>query len=138
MRKKDLLLRVKKIGKMANSSKKRVKELRKWAKENLLDKEVVHPEFVEKIGFTSTGIKEFLNQPHKDFYTKNELLKDIITILPKSKITCDAPDTNGITNNHYYYLETNIGEHISYLVIKLTRHNNKYTLYSIVDKIKNR
>ena len=41
MRKKDLLLRVKKIGKMANSSKKRVKELRKWAKENLLDKEVV-------------------------------------------------------------------------------------------------
>ena len=123
---------------MKTGSKERIKELRAWAKDNLLDKEVNHPEFTEKIRFTNTGIKEFLNQPHKDFFAKNELLKDIVTIIQKSKVVHNAPDMKENPNNHFYYLETKIGNNPSYVVIRLTRHNNQYALYSIVDKIKNR
>ena len=123
---------------MLQVDKERIKELRAWAKENLLHKVVYHSEFSEDIRFTSTGIKEFLNQPHRDFNAKNELLKEIINIIPKSKIVGDAPDIKGNTNNHYYYLETSIGEQPSYIVIKHTRKNNQYALYSMVDRIKKR
>ena len=127
-----------KTGNMIQAQKERIKKLREWAKINLLGKEVSHPEFSEKIGFTSTGIKEFLNQPHQDYNAKNELLKEIDTIIPKSKIEYEAEDMKGNPNNHYYYLKTKIGENESFIVIRLTRHNNKYVLYSIVDKLKNR
>ena len=123
---------------MTQTAKERIKELRAWAKENLLDKEVYHPELAEIICFTSTGIKEFLNQPHKDFNAKNELLKDIDVVILKSKFVDDAEDITGNPNHHYYYLETKVEEELSYIVIRLTRHNRQYALYSIVDKIKNR
>ena len=42
------------------SQKDRIKQLRAWAKDNLLQKEIFHPDFPEKIGFSSSGIKEFL------------------------------------------------------------------------------
>ena len=119
-------------------SKERLKELRTWAKENLLGKEVYHPDFSEKIHFSSTGIKEFLNQPHKDYHAKNELIKEIHTIIPKSKLVDNAPDIHGDTNKHFYYLETEILEQSSYIVIRHTRKDNQYTLYSMVDKIRNR
>jgi len=118
--------------------KQRIKELKEWAKNNLIGKEVIHPDFSEKICFSSTGIKEYLNQPHKHFFAKNELLKEIDEIIPKSKIVYDAEDMKGNPNNHYFYLETKICENYSYIIIRLTKHNNKYTLYSMVDKIKNR
>ena len=127
-----------KTDEMRHIDKERIKELRTWAKNNLLDKQVNHHEFSEKIRFTNTGIKEFLNQPHKDYYAKNELLKDIYTTIQESKVVHNAPDAKGNTNNHYYYLETKIRDESSYIVIRHTRHNNQYALYSIVDKIKNR
>ena len=116
----------------------RAKELRAWAKENLLGKVVFHTELAENIHFTSTGIKEFLNQPHKDYHAKNELIKEIDTIIPKSKLVDDAADIHGDTNKHFYYLETKIMEQPSYIVIRHTRKDNQYTLYSMVDKIRNR
>ena len=66
---------------MQLNSRDRAKELRIWAKNNLLDKVAYHPAFKEGIHFTNSGIKEFLNQPHRDFYAKNELLKDIVAII---------------------------------------------------------
>jgi len=123
---------------MTQSQKERIKELRAWAKDNLLRKEVFHPEFPRKIGFSSSGIKEFLNQPHCNYYAKNELLLIIDTIIPNSKIVFDAQDSKGNPNHHFFYLQTTIESNPSFIVIRLTRHDNKYTLYSIVDKIKNR
>jgi len=74
--------------------KEKIKVLRTWAKDTLLDKVVYHSEFMEGIRFTSTGIKEFLNQPHKNFDAKNELLQNIEAIIPNSKVVDDAPDKN--------------------------------------------
>jgi hypothetical protein len=127
-----------KADEMQSTNTARIKELRNWAKENLHGRMVSHPEFAEAIHFTGTGIKEFLNQPHKNFYAKNELLKRIDTVIQKSKLVGHAPDVKGNTNIHFYYLETNVEDQRSYIVIKHTRHNNRYALYSIVDKIKNR
>ena len=123
---------------MTQSQKERIKELRAWAKDNLLDKEVSHPEFPRKIGFSSSGIKEFLNQPHCNYFAKNESLIIIIDLMLSSKIVHDAPDIKGNTNHHFYYLETFIDNHPSYIVIRHTMKENKYTLYSMVDKLKNR
>ena len=118
--------------------KERIKQLRAWAKANLIGKEVFHPDFPDKIGFSNSGIKEFLNQPHCNYYAKNELITTIDIIIPTSKIVFDAEDMNGNPNHHFFYLQTTVENNPSYIVIRLSRHDNKYTLYSIVDKIKNR
>ena len=115
-----------------------IKKLRYWAKENLLNKVVYHPQFPDGIHFTNNGIKEFLNQPHMYFNEKNALIKSIDIIIPKAKVVGEAEDKNGNPNHHFYYLETNIREKESYIIIRLTRHNSQFTLYSIVDKIRNR
>ena len=123
---------------MIQSQKERIKELRAWAKDNLIGKEVIHRDFPEKICFTNTGIKEFLNQPHCNYFAKNESLIVIIALIQSSKIVYDAPDIKGNTNHHFYYLESIIENHPSFIVIRHTMKDNKYTLYSMVDKLKNR
>ena len=121
---------------MFQSQKERIKELRAWAKDNLIGKEVEHPEFPEKIGFTNTGIKEFLNQPHCNYHAKNESLIFIIDLIQASKVVHEAPDIKGNTNHHFYYLESIIENLSSFIVIRHTMKDNKYTLYSMVDKLK--
>ena len=70
---------------MANNDKKRIKELRKWAKENIARKEVYNKEYGDNVKFTVSGIKEYLNQPHEFYCEKNELIKEMIDIVKKSK-----------------------------------------------------
>jgi hypothetical protein len=118
------------------TNKEHIKELRNWAKENLVGRTVYHSAFLEGIVFTNSGIKEYLNQPHKHYHEKNEMIKDIAAVLQKSPIIADAPDKSGNTNLHFYYLATQVNGMDSYLVVRLTKHNNKCALYSIVDAIK--
>jgi len=61
------------------------KTARVWAKENIQSSTIVHPKFPKTILITGGGINEFTNQPHKHFYQKNALLKDIQTVLERSK-----------------------------------------------------
>jgi hypothetical protein len=117
---------------------KRIKELRSWAKEYLSDKSVYLPELGGNVHFTNTGIKEYLNQPHKHYYEKNELIKNIELLISEARYDSDAPDMKGNTNSHYYYFKTKVAGDDSYFVIKYTKHNNQYSLYSMVDEIKNR
>jgi hypothetical protein len=56
----------------------------KWAKTELVGKVVNHSE-VGDIVFTSSGIKEALNQPHDDLPLKYSVLKDILTLLKSAK-----------------------------------------------------
>jgi hypothetical protein len=114
----------------------RRKELREWALKNLMDMEIPHPDLKEPVSFNSTSIKEFLNQPHKFLYEKNESIKDIKNLLHKSTLVKDAKDKNGNKNNHYYYLQTTINNMDSYVVIRETKHNNKFTLYTVTDHLK--
>ena len=70
---------------MHHTDKDRIRELRAWAKENIAHKEVFHSELGSNVIFTVTGIKEYLNQPHEFYYEKNEMIKDIQTIVENSK-----------------------------------------------------
>lgn len=60
-------------------------ETRRWAQKNIQGKTISHPEMTEKIQISGGGIREFTNQPHKHFFEKNKLLKDIFNVVEKSE-----------------------------------------------------
>jgi hypothetical protein len=53
------------------------KATRQWAKENIQGTTVKHFIFEKEIQISGGGIREFTNQPHKHFFEKNDLLKDL-------------------------------------------------------------
>jgi hypothetical protein len=53
------------------------KAVRQWAKANIQGTTVTHSAFGRDIQISGGGIKEFTNQPHKFFFEKNNLLKDL-------------------------------------------------------------
>ena len=62
-----------------------IKDLKDWAKENLANKSIYHDDFEKNIIFTVKGIKEYLNQPHKYYFEKNQMIKDMQRILKNSE-----------------------------------------------------
>jgi hypothetical protein len=60
------------------------KAVRKWAKENIQGTTVKHADFEKGIQISGKGIREFTNQPHKFFFEKNNLLKDIQGVFDKA------------------------------------------------------
>ncbi|GHT25566.1 hypothetical protein AGMMS4957_20590 [Bacteroidia bacterium] len=112
------------------------KDLRNWAKENLIATTIYHKGLGQEIHFTVSGIKEYLNQPHKHYYEKNRLIKNIVRIIEEALYYGEAPDKHGNTNTYFYYLKTQIENEDSYIVIKHTKHNNQYALYSVVDGLR--
>lgn len=47
--------------------------------------EIKHPQLNEPIKLYTNGLNEFLNQPHKHYLEKNEMLLNIKNVLSKSK-----------------------------------------------------
>ena len=43
----------------------------------LVGKEIVRPEFAQLISFTVGGLKEAINQPHKNYMAKNDAIREI-------------------------------------------------------------
>jgi|GEM_PF-1829465 len=107
----------------------------KWAKSELIGKVVNHPVLGE-IKFTSTGIREVLNQPHDDLALKYIVFKNIESLLQKATLLKSAKDEKGNQNIIYHYLETEAEGKKSYIVLKETKHNDSIALYSIVMRIK--
>jgi hypothetical protein len=60
-----------------------LKALYKWAKENLQSKTIIPKDFENPIKFTTKGIKEYLNQPHKFYHEKNEQLIFTVFLIAK-------------------------------------------------------
>jgi SPP1 gp7 family putative phage head morphogenesis protein len=109
------------------------KEIRLWAKDNLVGQTVKHPKIDKPIQFTTTGIKEALNQPHKNIFDKNEAVRDIKQLIHNSKFVSKGIDKDG-GKKEFYYLKTTIKNEDSFIVIKFESGNTSF--YSIVDKIK--
>ncbi len=107
----------------------------KWAKSTLIGQVVFRPDLGE-IKFTSTGIREVLNQPHDDLALKYSVFKDLINILKTATYLRSAEDEKGNVNIKFHYLETEVGGKKSYIVLKETKHNNTIALYSIVMRTK--
>ena len=88
------------------------------------------------ISFTSTGIKEALNQPHKYLLEKNEAVRYIKSLLEKGnyvRFDPDVKDNQMVKGYHYYKIEIN--NEPSYVVIRELK-TGELMFYSIVEKIK--
>lgn len=110
-------------------------EIRQWAKENIIGKTVSHPSIEKKILFTSTGIKEALNQPHKFIVEKNDAIRDIKKLIKNAEFVKTDKDSKG-REIEYHYLKTTINGESSFIVIKNESGNTAF--HSIVEKIKER
>ena len=111
-------------------------EIREWAKEELVGKRMPVPGLGAPVSFTSTGIKEALNQPHKHLLAKNEAVRNIESLLKKGKYIRFDPDVKGnqmVKGYHYYQIE--IDGEPSYIVIRELK-TGDLLFYSIVEKIK--
>ncbi len=123
------------LSKPSEAFKLRRKEIQISLKKSLVEhREVVkHRDIKDDILFTTRGIKEALNQPHKYREEKNEAVAKIKDILPKSKYISSANSTKG-GKAIYHYLETEIKGEASFIVLK--EEEGRITFYSIVDKIR--
>ncbi|MCO5253620.1 MAG: phage minor head protein [Bacteroidetes bacterium] len=109
-------------------------DLISWAKESLISK-TVNKEGVGKIHFTNKGIKEALNQPHKEWDEKNFALYQIIDLIENGFFIKSVPDAKG-RNFVWYYIETRVAGVKSYIVLRENIEDGHIVFYSIVDNIK--
>ena len=65
--------------------RQRRKEIRDEAKSILLERSLYHPYFPHDIYINVSGIKEWLNQPHKHYAEKNEALLQLPELLLSSE-----------------------------------------------------
>ncbi len=108
-------------------------EVREWAKENLIGKTITHPNIEKPIGFTVSGIKEALNQPHKFIIEKNDAVKNIESLIKNAEFLKTDFDYKG-RDFKYHYLKTKINNEDSYIVLRETQKETSF--YSIVEKLK--
>jgi hypothetical protein len=111
-----------------NEYSKNIKELKDWAKENLAKKSIYHDAFGKDIKFTVTGIKEYLNQPHRYYFEKNQMIKSIQNIIKYSEYKGFTEYKGKIS----HIFEIRINEDKSWLIVN-EREDGKATLYSISD-----
>lgn len=80
------------------------------------------------IRLTASGIKEYLNQPHDNYFEKNELVLKLDEIMSSAKYLGINPAYNGkdIVNSHIY--ETEVANKKSWLVVREYR-NNEFVFY---------
>jgi hypothetical protein len=103
------------------------------AKAALIGKTARHPAIDGDIIFTTKGIKEAINQPHKYFIEKNKAVVNIIELIGKGEyIKCVLDTKHDMDICHYIKIVIN-GEP-AYIVIK--QHGKQYLFYTIVDKLK--
>lgn len=116
---------------MKKDNSKVIKELRSWAKENLAKKTVYNDELGKDIKFTISGIKEYLNQPHKYYFEKNQMIKDIQSVLKNSEYKGFTKYMGRIS----HIFEIKIKDDKSWIIAN-EREDGKVTFYSISDSDK--
>lgn len=114
------------------------KAARQWAKENLVGKTVLVQGIQNPVEFTSNGIKEALNQPHKFVRAKNEAVYNLINLLKDAEHVLERPDEKGNPMvMKYHYLRIRIADEDSFAVIRELV-DGRCQFYSIVEKLKKR
>ena len=111
-------------------------QVKSWAKNNIQGKTFSTSNPNIKVLITSKGIKETINQPHRDFNQKNIVLRSIDRVLKESVYVGSFPNTKreGVVKS-FHYFSFKLNKRDSYAVVKeLT--NGNYEFYSIVDNIK--
>lgn len=91
---------------------------------------VIHNKF--DIEVTTSGVKEYLNQPHARYFDKNESIVAVDSLLSTAKYLGINPSYNkaGVRRSHIY--ETSIAGVKSWLVVR-EYNDGRYLLYSCSD-----
>lgn len=83
---------------------------------------------------TNTGVKEFLNQPYIHYFEKNELVRDIPSLIKNSryvkKVKYHKDSNPDIIFSHLF--ELYIKNHRSYLIARESK-SGQITFHSITD-----
>ncbi len=110
---------------------RRRREIREYMAEHL-DSPLVNPEFHRSAAMSGKSVKEFLNQPHKHYREKNELLMDIERVFSSARYLGINPkyQAPGLKASHIFEIEL-CGDK-SWLVVREYDHG-VCTLYSCSD-----
>lgn len=109
-------------------------DLRAWAKQNLIKKSI-EKKGVGKIKFTNKGIKEAINQPHKNKLEKDYAIYNIEQLIQDGEPMKVVEDSEGRPFKWHYFKNT-IGGKVSYTVFREDLQTGDLTFYTIVDNIK--
>lgn len=115
--------------------KGRAKELKTEAA-FLREEVLTNKHFAHDVTISQKKIKEWLNQPHKFYREKNELLLDLPEVFKKAKYkgeTIDPKVRPGVAKSHIFEIEL-CGEPSYIIVHEMTWH--EYQIHSISDRIK--
>ena len=115
----------------ARNNNEGARAVRKWAKENIQGATVKHSVFKNEILISGGSIREFTNQPHKWFFEKNDLLKNLQNVF-NSAIYMGLKKYDAKVS-HIFEIEL-MGEK-SYIIVNEYK-GSKPTLYSISDSDK--
>lgn len=109
-------------------------EIKAWAQSTLTTRTTERPDFDKPIRYTSTGIKEAINQPHNQPFHKLLAIKQIEALITNAEYICKSIDHKGRAK-YFHYLEVKINNATSFICIKES-YENQYSFYTIVDRIK--
>jgi hypothetical protein len=102
-------------------TKQRRKEIKEAARALLIGQVLSHPYFPHDIYINMSGIKEWLNQPHKHYTEKNEALLRLPELLCESEYLGAKADPKGrdyIRNGHIFKIT--IAEDVSWIIVSET------------------
>ena len=94
-----------------------------------------HPYFPHDIYINVSGIKEWLNQPHKYYAEKNEALLNLPELLSKAEYLDSVVDPKGrdyVVASHLF--KTKIAEDDSWIIVNETIWN-EFLIHSVSDNI---
>ena len=115
--------------------RQRRKKIKDEAKRILIGRGLYHPYFPHDIYINVSGIKEWLNQPHKHYAVKNEALLQLPELLLSSEYLGSEPDPKGrdyIIASHLFKIQ--IAGEDSWIIVNETIWNECW-VHSISDNI---
>ncbi len=120
-----------------NSGEKTSKEYFNYARQKWKHQKIKIKSLDKPIEFSSTALKEFVNQPHKFKKEKNNLLFNLDNVLKNSKYVGVKPDYKNNPNVlQIHLLEVLIKKEKSYFIVREMKDTGKLILYSISDSEK--
>jgi hypothetical protein len=98
--------------------------------------EINHPNFNSTIELSRKGIKEYLNQPHENYYIKGVSLTHIKSIIENSEFLGKLKKKEITDNFESYLFETKIKEKKSWIIVREYVNPKVCSIYSISDSEK--
>ncbi len=120
---------------MTAEIRQRRKEIKEEAKALLVGQVFSHPYFPHDIYINVSGIKEWLNQPHRHYAEKNEALLNLPKLMQESEYLDSVADPKGrdyIVASHLF--KSKIAEADSWIIVNETIWN-EFLIHSVSDNI---